>query len=274
MSPAQETYDVYAVKYAERDGRRSEHFVGGDPHDGPMPMDYFVWAVVNRNRTIVIDTGFGQTDADARGRRLVRSVTEGLALLGVEAATVEDVILTHLHYDHVGGFDQFPAARFHLQDREMAFATGRHMTRPVFRHSFTASQVADVVLAVHADRVVFHDGDQLVAPGLSVHLIGGHTDGIQAVRVNTERGWLVLASDTSHFYENFETGRPFPIVFDVGAMADGWDRIRELAEHPDDVVPGHDPRVLERYPVAGSGLDGIAVRLDQGRLPDPAWSRD
>lgn len=260
-----EAYEVYAVKYAEREAVRSEHFVGGDPHDGPMPMDYFIWALVNGDRTIVVDTGFGEPDAEARGRRLVRSVTEGLGLIGIDAATVPEVVLTHLHYDHVGGFDQFPAARFHLQDREMVFATGRHMTRPVFRHAFTAEHVAEVVLAVHADRVVFHDGDDVVAPGVSVHLIGGHTDGMQAVRVLTERGWMVLASDTSHYYENMESGRPFPIVFDVGAMVEGWDRLRVLADDPDDVVPGHDPLVLDRYPPARPGLEGVAVRLDQGR---------
>jgi len=260
------SYEVYAVKYAERDALRSEHFVGGDPHDGPMPMDYYVWALVGPARTIVVDTGFGAADAEARGRRLVRTVTEALALIGIDAGTAAEVILTHLHYDHVGGFAQFPAARFHLQDREMAFATGRPMTRPFFRHSFTAAHVADLVLAVHTDRVVFHDGDEAVAPGVSVHLIGGHTDGIQVVRVWTERGWLVLASDTSHYYENMETGRPFPIVFDAGAMIEGWDRLRELADHPDAVVPGHDPLVLERYPVARPGLDGIAVRLDRGRV--------
>src|SRR5688572_15305420 len=121
-------YEVYAVKYAERDGHRGEHFLGGDPHeDEPMPMDYFVWAVVGGGRAWVVDTGFGQHDADARGRRLLRSAADGLALIGVNADHASDVIITHLHYDHVGGFDQFPRARFHVQDREVAYATGRHM---------------------------------------------------------------------------------------------------------------------------------------------------
>ena len=61
---------VYAVKYAERDARRAEHFIGGDPHDAPMPMDYFVWAVVGEHATWVVDTGFGTADASARRRKL------------------------------------------------------------------------------------------------------------------------------------------------------------------------------------------------------------
>ena len=58
------------MKYAERDARRAEHFLGGDPHDAPMPMDYFVWAVVGADGTWVVDTGFGEPDAERRHRRL------------------------------------------------------------------------------------------------------------------------------------------------------------------------------------------------------------
>jgi glyoxylase-like metal-dependent hydrolase (beta-lactamase superfamily II) len=259
-------YEVYALKYAERDARRAEHFLGGDPRDGPMPMDYFVWAIVGADQTWVVDTGFGAPDAERRRRRLLRSAGEALATVGVNAATVTDVILTHLHYDHAGGLAQFPAARFHVQDREVAFATGRHMTRSALNHPFTVDHVAALVEAVHLGRVVFHAGDDELAKGLSVHLVGGHTDGLQVVRVRTERGWLVLASDATHYYENMEAGRPFPIVFDVGAMVEGYDRMRRLASSSDAIVPGHDPLVLTRYPPARPGLEGMAARLDLGRV--------
>jgi glyoxylase-like metal-dependent hydrolase (beta-lactamase superfamily II) len=255
------TYEVFAVKYAERDARRPDHFLGGDPHDVPMAMDYFVWAIVGPDRTIVVDTGFNSFDAQTRNRRLLRTAAEGLALIGVDATTTPTVILTHLHYDHVGGFDQFPNARFHLQDREMAFATGRHMIESEFGHPFTARHVAEMVMVVHAKRVEFHDGDGQLAPGVSVHLLGGHTDGLQAVRVSTATGWLVLASDASHFYENMESTRPFPIVFDVPAMIAGYDRLRFLSGPGGVVVPGHDPMVFERHPPADPSLAGIAVRL-------------
>jgi glyoxylase-like metal-dependent hydrolase (beta-lactamase superfamily II) len=138
------------------------------------------------------------------------------------------------------------------------------------RHSFTAGHIASMVHAVHDDRVVFRDGDGELAPGLSVHHLGGHTDGMQVVRVRTASGWIVLASDATHYYENMRTRRPFPIVYDVAAMVAGWDRLTALADPADAVVPGHDPLVLSRYPAAGPGLDGIAVRLDLGPLKRPA----
>ena len=100
-----------------------------------MPMDYFVWLARSTERTLVIDTGFNAEAAARRKREHIRCPTKGLAKLDVDAAKVRDVIITHLHYDHVGNFDLFPAATFHLQDREMQFATGRHMCAGVLRHS-------------------------------------------------------------------------------------------------------------------------------------------
>ena len=262
--PAGSTYEVFAVKYAERPGRRPEHFIGGDPHDTPMPMDYFVWVIVGRGRTILVDTGFEAADADARGRTLVRTSVAALACVGVDASSIEDIVLTHLHYDHAGGLGRFPNARLHLQDREMAYATGRQMTVPFFAHAYTGRHVADVVLAVHDGRVAFHDGDSVLADGITLHHVGGHTDGLQVVRVDTGRGVVVLASDSTHYYENFERCRPFPIVFDVGDMVAGYGRLRALAGADGVIVPGHDPQVLERFPSADGASSGVAVRLSPG----------
>ncbi len=258
------TYELYAVKYATmQDRRRRDNFLAADPHDdAPMPIDYFVWVAVSPERTVVIDTGFEAADAEARGRTLLRTVTDGLAAIGIEAGAVEDVIVTHLHYDHIGGHAQFPAARFHLQEREMRFATGPHMCAAAMNHAFTADHVSAMVHRVFEGRVAFHDGDRELAPGLTVHHVGGHTMGLQIVRVRTRRGWVVVASDASHFYENMEAVSPFPIVYNVGDMIRGYDRLKELAETPRHIVPGHDPLVLARYPAPSAGLEGIAVRLD------------
>ena len=261
MTQALPEYEIYALRYATMARKRQEAFMAFDPHDGPMPIDYFVWVVRNAERTILVDTGFSAEAAQRRGRQFLCSPIDAIARLGIKAADVQDVIITHLHYDHVGGFDQFPNARFHLQDREMSFATGRHMADSEFSHAFTARHVAEMVVAVHAKRVQFDDGDADLAPGISVHHIGGHTDGLQAVRVSTAAGWLVLASDASHYYENMEATRPFPIVFDVAAMVAGYDRLRSLAGPGGAIVPGHDPMVFERYPAADPSLSGVAVRL-------------
>jgi glyoxylase-like metal-dependent hydrolase (beta-lactamase superfamily II) len=260
--PMLPTYGLYALKYGHHHRMRSANFLGGDPHDGPMPMDYFVWLARGDARTFVIDTGFSEAGAARRKRQRLRSPAEALALLDVDAAQVTDVIITHLHYDHVGNFDLFPAATFHLQDREMHYATGRYMCFDCFGHSFEVEEVVGMVRKVYAGRVEFHDGDADIAPGISVHLIGGHTMGLQVVRVYTKRGWVVVASDAAHYYENMEARRPYSTVFNVGEMTQGWARLRELADSPAHIVPGHDPEVLARYPAARKGLEGIVARLD------------
>lgn len=260
MRPS-EAYKVYAIRYATLQKRAAENFIGGDPHDGPMPMDYFVWVAISPGRTWVIDTGFNAAMARKRGREFLRCPTEGLKLLGVDAASVEDVIVTHLHYDHIGNFDLFPNARFHLQDREMAYATGRYMGNPFFAGAFEEEEVVGMVRRVFAGRVCFHDGDVQLADNLSLHLIGGHTKGLQVVRLWTARGWLLLASDASHYAANMEQGRPFPIVIDIGAMVDGWARLRTLVDDPALIIPGHDPAVMRQFAAPAPALDGVLVQL-------------
>jgi glyoxylase-like metal-dependent hydrolase (beta-lactamase superfamily II) len=255
-------YEVYAIKYAHHARRASENFIGGDPHDGPMPLDYFVWLIRGAGRELLVDTGFSAATAARRQRDHLRCPAESLGLLDADAGRIKDVVITHLHYDHVGNFDLFPAATFHLQDLEMNYATGRHMGKPVFSGAFDVEDVVGMVRSNYAGRVKFHDGDATIAEGISLHLIGGHTMGLQVVRVATRRGWLVLASDASHFYANMEQVRPFPIVYSVADMVEGYDRLRALADSREHIIPGHDPLVLERYPAPSKALQGIVARLD------------
>ena len=255
-------YEIYAIKYAHHERSASQNFLGGDPHDGPMPLDYFVWLVRGEGRDLLVDTGFNAAAAARRQRQLLRPVEQALSLMGVEPGAVRDVVITHLHYDHVGNFDLFPRATFHLQDLEMQFATGRCMCHEPMRHAFDVEDVVGMVRTVYAGRVRFHAGDAQLAPGISLHLIGGHTMGLQVVRVATRRGHVVLASDASHYYANMGEGRPFPIVYNVADMMEGWGKLLALADSSAHVIPGHDPLVLERYPAPSKELQGIVVRLD------------
>jgi glyoxylase-like metal-dependent hydrolase (beta-lactamase superfamily II) len=258
-----ECFEVFAVRYASVERTARENFLDGDDlHEGPGALDFFVWAAVGAERTYIIDTGFSAAIAAKRGRALIRCPTEGLAALGIDAAAVEDVVITHLHYDHVGNFDLFPAATFHLQDKEMAYATGRHMAHRTFNMAFDIDTVLGMVREVYGGRVQFHDGDVELSPGFSLHLIGGHTMGLQVVRLWTRRGWVVLAADASHLYANMEDDRPFPIIFNLGEMVQGFARLGDLADSPRHIVPGHDPLVMARYPAPTAELEGIAVRLD------------
>jgi glyoxylase-like metal-dependent hydrolase (beta-lactamase superfamily II) len=257
-------WTVYALRYARQDRPARQNFVQApDPHDAPMPIDYFVWLLRNGTREILVDTGFTPAMAARRGREMVRPVEDALRAMGSEPEQIEDVVITHLHYDHAGNLDLFPRARFHLQDREMAFATGRHMGARVLRNAFEVEDVVRMVRAVYAERVVFHDGDRELAPGVTLHHVGGHTDGLQMVRVETQRGPVVLASDASHFYANMDLGEPSPILFHLGDVIEGWRTARRLAGGDESrIVPGHDPEVRRRYPaLPGSAGETVELHL-------------
>jgi glyoxylase-like metal-dependent hydrolase (beta-lactamase superfamily II) len=249
-------YQLFAIRYATREARRSDHFIGGDPHDGPMPMDYFVWAVVGSSRVFLVDTGFTAETAARRKRQFLRCPIESLREIGLEPDSITDVVLTHLHYDHVGNFHKLPNARFHLQEREMAFATGRHMRYPFFGHGFELEDVLGMVRLNFRRRVEFYDGDGELAPGVTLHLAPGHTAGLQVVRVHTRRGNVVLASDSSHFYENLQSNRPFVAAVDLGAVLDSFRKVERLAESRRHIVPGHDPLVMRRLLVTFIGPAG------------------
>ena len=255
-------YEVYAVRYARHDRPARENFLDQDPHEGRGPLDYFVWAIVGEGKTFVVDTGFGAAEATARKRELIRSPADGLRMIGVDAAAVEDVIVTHMHYDHAGNLDLFPRATFHIQDREMEFCTGRCMTHHLLRHSFALADVEGMIRRTYQGRVRFHDGVCELAPGVTLHFIGGHTMGLQSVRVLTRRGHVVLASDAAHLYAHLDEHRAFPVVYNLGDMLEGHATLRRLASSERHIVPGHDPLVMRRYPPARPECENVVVRLD------------
>ena len=187
---------------------------------------------------------------------------KSLKLIGVDPDKVEDVVISHLHYDHVGSFHKFAKARFHLQTREMGFVTGPYMRYPKFGHSFEVEDVVGMVKLNFKGRVEQHNGDFELAPNVTLHHVGGHTPGLQIVRVMTKRGWVVLASDAAHYQENLIKKNPFPAIFSLDDMLRGYARIRELADSEDHVIPGHDPLVMKLYPAVSPKLEGIIVRLD------------
>src|ERR1700742_3731576 len=125
-SPA--PFELFAIRYAHHGGRKaSDNAIGGDLHESASDLDYFVWVARRSDKTFVVDTGLGHEAAQRRQRKLLRLPSEGLRLLGIDASSVDDVVLTHLHYDHAGTLPDFPRARVHLQDAEIAYATGRCM---------------------------------------------------------------------------------------------------------------------------------------------------
>lgn len=255
-------WQVFSVKYADRNTRtRRDSFIFDDNHDAPHNMDYFVWVLRKGNKTILVDTGYDEAEATQRDRPILMDPREALKPLGIHPEAITDVIVTHLHYDHAGGLHMFPNATLHMQAAEMAFATGPCMCHDTLRAPFSADHICEAVKRLYSGKIRFYDGEAEIAEGLSVHCIGGHSRGLQCVRVKTQSGWLVLASDAAHYYENFMARKPFPIVVDLQNMLDGFDTLTRLASAPQLIIPGHDPLVRLMFPQHG---ESHIHRLDVG----------
>ena len=263
-----ETYEILALKYgAQTDRTRYFNFMQDDDHASPGPIDYFIWVIRNANRTIVVDTGFDHKEAARRGRKIDMLPREILKQIDIDADKVDTLIVSHMHFDHAGTLGDFPGARFHLQEAEMAYATGKCMCDAAMQAPFAADHVCDMVRNIYSGRVQFHNGDGEIAPGITVHHAPGHSKGLQCVRVMTEHGPVVVAADVAHYYENYEQRKPFFITIDVEATLRSYDKLTALADgNMANVIPGHDPLVLERYPALKPETHGIVHRLDVPRV--------
>lgn len=240
-------FEVYAVRLGQVERAARDNFLHGGDLDGGMMMDFDMWFIRRGATVIAVDTGMSERALPQRGRRLDITPREAAATLGIDPDAVTDLVLTHLHYDHAGRIGDLPAARVWVQEKELEYALGPQMGHPSLNHFFDVDDLKGILDRVFASAVTAVDGVHTLVPGVELHLIGGHTRGLQVVRVRTERGWVVLASDALHYYANHERRDPFPSIVDLPQMLDGYVRIEELADGPDHIIPGHDPLVMQRY---------------------------
>lgn len=258
------TYEVLAIRYGTRQTRASEVFLNfhtyGEP-DRALTMDYFFWIARNAARTVIIDTGFSEAGGAARGRTQLVSTAESLRRAEVDPARVGQVVVTHAHYDHIGGLPALPAAEVIMSRAEFGFWTSPMAGRQQFAHSVEPSEIAHLAKLQKAGRLTLVSGTVPVAPGIQFVEVGGHTPGQAVVLVATAAGRVVLAADAVHYYEELERDRPFCVVADVPAMYTAFDLIREMEADSDTrVAAGHDPLVRERFTPPGQEL-GDVIRL-------------
>jgi glyoxylase-like metal-dependent hydrolase (beta-lactamase superfamily II) len=250
-------YEVYALKYGERDTTACQFFYRESSH-APITLDYFVWLILGGPHPVLVDTGFLDDDAQARGIRNYVSPAAMVARAGVKPAEVPMALITHLHYDHWAGHSLFPGATFWIQQDEVSFWTGPFAATPAFRSSANVNALAGLVTLNYANRLRIVTGDHEVLPGIHVYRVGGHTAGLQIVTVKTARGTVVLTSDASHFYRNVETRQPVQIITNLPEMLAAFETIHTLAGSEKLIVAGHDPQVSERFKPVDPGIIRIA----------------
>src|SRR6516225_4134303 len=232
-----EQYEVLAVRYGTRQASAAEVYLNYHAYhepDRPLGMDYFFWVARSPARSVVIDTGFSPAGGASRGRTMLMDTVPALRAAGAAPDAVAQVVLTHAHYDHIGGLPAFTGAEVIMTRDEYDFWTGPMGRRGQFAHTTEASEIGHLRELRKAGRLTLAGQSHRVAPG----------------------GPVVVASDAVHYYEELERDRPFSTVANLADMYAAFDRIREMGEGGARVVAGHDPLVAERF---GGSRDVILI---------------
>jgi glyoxylase-like metal-dependent hydrolase (beta-lactamase superfamily II) len=249
--PHTDGYEVYALRYASRPTHAAAEFfryeLYGEP-DVPLRLDYFFWLVRDGSSTVLVDCGFDRERSAAKGRYQDNDPVELLARLDIRPADVDQILVTHLHYDHCGNVGLFPNATVSLATAELEAWSGPLGERDLMRWVVEPAEVQAILKLQREGRLQLVDSASEVLPGITMRVVGGHTPGQSIVQVRTPAGSLVLASDALHYYAEAERDRPYNLFTNLDDLYRGYDLLRELQAEPDTtVVAGHDPLVTDQF---------------------------
>jgi len=259
-APADRTYEVFALRYGTCRTTHA-HRTGGPPGQSEIQMDFYLWVIRGPEQTIVVDTGFDPAVGRRRRRTCLADPIALLRLLGVDPETVGQLVLTHLHYDHIGNVNAFPRAAIHLHRRELEFWQGDEARRPEAAALNEPGELRVIESALDAGRINLIDADAEIAPGVLAIPAPGHTPGQLIVAVRCDPSIVVLASDALHFYGELDGQLRFALFTDAEQTEAAYALLRRITETGAIVVPGHDPEVLDRFPRLPEALGEFAVRL-------------
>ena len=250
--PAPE-YEIYACKYAGPIVRKLAISLWNVGWDEQSAINFYVWAVKARSgEVVVVDTGCSPAVAAARKIPGYVNTVDVLARAGANAATVRKVVISHMHYDHVGNVEAylraFPDAKFYVQKRELEFCLDNPVAqrKPV---SVLFDMPATKIMGelARSGRAVVVDGDHRLAPGLDLLLAPGHTLGLQVLRVNTAKGAAVVGSDCAHLFRGYREDNPSCYIMDMPAWIRSFDLVKAQAPI-ERIFPGHDVAMLQDFP--------------------------
>jgi len=266
MSTSHNTYEVHALRYATRTSKKSQEYFRYDLYRCPdevQQMDYYFWLLRNDERTVLVDCGFDKVRGMAKNRAQETDPLELLDRMDVRPADVDHVIISHMHYDHVGNVGLFPNSIVTMARAEYEFWTGPYGSRELMQAIVIPEELRIVQDLDRQERLRLVDDSEEVLPGIVVTRLGGHTSGQAMVEVAAGSQGIVLASDAAHYYEEIEYDRPFRLFDDIGDMYGALDTLRELDARPDKtVIAGHDPRVGAMFKAVRSNCIDLTAPQD------------
>lgn len=248
------TYEVYAIRYATIPGFPVASLIKGADTSRRLDIAMMVWLLKGSDgRNVLVDAGFHRDDFVRRWHPTdFAAPSEAVARLGVKPTDVTDVIVSHVHWDHLDGIDLFPKARVWLQREE--FEHHLDSAGTVKDRAIDAGDAKLLAEIARQGRLMLVDGDgKEILPGITVFTGGKHTFASQYASVRTASG-VVIASDNVYLYENLERHVPIAQTLDSASNLNAQQRMLGIASDRRLIVPGHDPGVFVRFPQPGNGI--------------------
>ncbi len=249
MSLSLPIYEIYAAKYAGPFKRPLAKVLWNTGWEKETGVNYYLWVVKGNGEALIVDCGVAPSLAQKMELHGYVNPVQVLARIGIEAAQIKRVLITHINFDHISGIELFPKATFYVQEKEFDF----WIKDPVAKKAPFLTYVDPVANGQLAklegtDRLILVNGDQEILPGIELLLAPGHSPGLQVVAVNTARGTAILGSDCGHIFENYEKEIPSCFITDMVAWMKTYDKVKAKVSSLDLLFPGHDMKMLTGYP--------------------------
>jgi len=246
------SYEIYALKFASLKFKFpvTVFAVGSTSKDSVQPC-YMLYLLKGKNgKNILVDAGFTETPPiyNMQGFNYVRP-DDMLKKINVDPASITDIILTHPHWDHIGGIDLFPNAIVWMQEQDFNYFVGTAWQNNIDSSGFNTKDVLKINQKKIDKKLQLVKGDSVeIMPGIRVFTGSKHTYESQYVLVDNGNDKVIIASDNSWLYYNLFNLLPIPLTFDTNAYLQNLIRMKAMVKNVDLILPGHDPLVFSKFP--------------------------
>jgi len=247
-------YSIQAIRYADSPGDSVADLVMGAPKDEKVDTIFAVWLIRGGGHNVLFDSGFHREKwfKEWPIKNYLRP-DEAVKLAGVQPEEITDVVISHAHWDHMGGIDLFPKATIWIQKEEFRYYTG-DAWQPGGKHGGIDPDDAKELVRLNTEgRLRLVDGDDVeILPGIRAYTGGRHTFASQYLGIAGSPPF-VLASDNCYLYRNLAEHKASATFSDADWPANikNQERMIRLAGSVDRVIPGHDILQFQKFPTQG-----------------------
>lgn len=280
-------YKITALEYATKKGFSNSLVFSGYYGDGETTdLTYTILAIEGPDGVVLVDTGY---DDNAENKKIEEGIgisgyqnpVKVLKKIGIEPEDVKHVILTHAHWDHMGGVGLFPNAVFYLQEEELA-GWIKTLCLPkeynTLKVSMSYSSVRELISLIEENRLVLLKGDvDDLFPGIHIREAKmGHSISSNVIIVSCKDARYVIAGDCAYVKDNIIGGRKdyvsMPNGFGIGSCYNAIQSMQDILRYAEgkieNVIVGHDPDLWEQYD-SEITADGLHIAyVTKGQVPD------